>query len=126
VSGDGDDGESHDDTDRADAADGADEADKLGMPADAYDEFDLPADVEATLGQLLTEAAAAARRREADEASALVETVETVTKNKVPADSVRERLLHGCTAVDRLVADEPLVAAEYLSAMARLVESSSR
>jgi hypothetical protein len=84
---------------------------------------DLPADVEATLGQLLAEAAAAARRREVDEVTAIVDTVETVVRTKVPAGDLRERLEHGCTTVERLVADEPLVAAEYLNAMERRVRS---
>ncbi len=81
----------------------------------------LPADVEAALTQLLAEAAAAARHRDVDDVVAIVDTVETVTRNKVPAGFVRERLLYGCRRVDRLVADEPLVAAEYLQAMERLV-----
>ena len=83
---------------------------------------DLPADVEAALTQLLAEAAAAARHRDVDDVVAIVDTVETVTRNKVPAGFVHERLRYGCRRVDRLVADEPLVAAEYLEAMERLVD----
>ena len=105
----------------SDGDDGDTADDGSGTPTDGYD---LPADVEATLLQLLSEAKAAARRRDVDEAVALVETVETVSKNKVPADSLRSRLLHGCATVERLVADEPLVAAAYLEAMARLVDPS--
>jgi hypothetical protein len=85
---------------------------------------DLPADVEAALTQLLSEAAVAARRRDVDDVTAIVDTVETVTRNKVPAGRVRERLLHGCRRVDRLASDEPLVAAAYLEAMERLVDTS--
>jgi hypothetical protein len=107
-----------------DAGDGGrrdDERDDDGDLGPPTEEYDLPADVEETLAQLLAEAAAAARRRDVDETSALVDTVETVSRNKVPAERLRDRLLYGCRAVDRLVADEPLVAAEYLEAMARLV-----
>ena len=86
--------------------------------------IDLPADVEATLTQLLAEAAAAARRREGEAVSAIVDTVETVVRNKVPAGLLSERLEHGCASVERLVVDEPLVAAEYLDAMERLVRSA--
>jgi hypothetical protein len=85
---------------------------------------DLPADVEATLTQLLAEAAADARLRDVEAVVAIVDTVETVTRNKVPPGPVRERLLHGCRRVDRLVGDEPLVAAEYLEAMERLVDAA--
>ena len=100
-----------------DAGAGAGNADRIGTDAD------LPADVEATLTQLLAEAAAAARTRDVEEVEAIVDTVRTVVRNKVPQERLRGRLLHGCRAVDRLVADEPLVAAEYLEAMARLVAS---
>ena len=112
---------SGDPNDRESADDDDDGDERLGVPAG---EHDLPADVEATLSQLLAEAAAAARRRDVDEVSALVDTVETVSENKVPAAALRERLLHGCRVVGRLAADEPLVAAEYLEAMARLVDPS--
>lgn len=85
---------------------------------------DLPADVDAALTQLLSKAAADARRHEVDAVIAIVDTVETVTENKIPDGQVRERLLHGCRQVRRLAADEPLVAAEYLHSMERLVEST--
>ena len=88
------------------------------------DDVDLPADVETTLVQLLSEATEAAKARNLDEVSAIVDTVETVSRNKVPDDTLREQLVHGCTAVERLAADEPLVAAGYLEAMERLVRSS--
>jgi hypothetical protein len=96
--------------------DGRDEA------GDGDGRVDVPADVESALTQLLAEAAAAARRRDVDDVTAIVGTVETVTRNKVPAGFVRERLLYGCRRVERLADDEPLVAAEYLEAMERLVE----
>ena len=116
----------HDDegTDDADGnpGEGTDRTDDADP--DANVDADLPADVEATLTQLLAEAAGAARRREAEEVRAVVDTVGTVARTKVPAGDLRERLEHGCATVDRLVADEPLVAAEYLDAMERLVRSA--
>jgi hypothetical protein len=135
VSGDGDDDVCDDtDTDAGNETDGdagnetADDAgnderiatndDRIGT------DVDLPADVEVTLTQLLAEAAAAARTRDVEEVEAMVDTVRTVVRNKVPQEALRDRLLHGCRAVDRLVVDEPLVAAEYLEAMERLVSSS--
>jgi hypothetical protein len=104
--------------------DGDDEGGGGGDPTDPAS--DLPADVEATLVQLLSEAAAGARRRDVEEVEALVDTVDTVAENKVPAESLRERLRHGCGTVRRLVTDEPLVAAEYLEAMGRLVDPTRR
>ncbi|WP_152040874.1 hypothetical protein [Salinigranum salinum] len=132
MSGDGDD-DACDDTEARDETDG-DARDETGAGAGAGagagnddrigTDADLPADVEATLTQLLAEAAAAARTRDVEEVEAIVETVRTVVRNKIPQEALRDRLLHGCRAVDRLVVDEPLVAAEYLEAMERLVSSS--
>ncbi|WP_380675131.1 hypothetical protein [Salinigranum sp. GCM10025319] len=116
------DDDSADDGTDGDSGEGTDRND--GVDADTNGDADLPADVEATLAQLLAEAAGAARRRDIEEVTAVVDTVETVSRNKVPAGDLRERLEHGCATVDRLVADEPLVAAEYLDAMERLVRSA--
>ena len=85
---------------------------------------DLPADVDAALTQLLAKAAADARCHEVDAVIAIIDTVETVTQNKVPDKETRERLLHGCRRVRRLAEDEPLVAAEYLQSMERLVDAT--
>jgi hypothetical protein len=108
----------------ADDADGADDGSGGDGDTGADPDIDLPADVEATLAQLLTEGGAAARRRDVTEVSAIVDTVETVARNKLPPGDLRDRLVHGCAAVERLAADEPLVAAEYLDAMERLVRSA--
>lgn len=100
------------------------------VPTDARD---LPADVESVLSQLLAEAATAAEGGDVDTVGRVVDTVATVTTNKVPESPLRERLLFGCDAVDRLIGgvdpDDPLapargaVAAEYLRGMAdRVVE----
>jgi hypothetical protein len=117
VSGDGDDDTCDDAATGNDAGDATSD-DWVGTGVD------LPADVEATLTQLLAESAAAARTCDVEEVEAIVDTVRTVVRNKVPQEALRDRLLHGCRAVDRLVVDEPLVAAEYLEAMERLVSSS--
>jgi hypothetical protein len=45
-----------------------------------------------------------------------------VTTNKGPAGDLKARLRHGCRRVERLAADEPLVAAAYCDAMRRRVE----
>ncbi|SDM38299.1 hypothetical protein SAMN04487949_1475 [Halogranum gelatinilyticum] len=86
----------------------------------------LPPDVHATLTQLLSTAERNVRDGETDAVADLVATVETVTKNKVPRSSLKERLLHGCAELDGLVGDEPAVAAEYLRSMCQLVEATDR
>lgn len=83
---------------------------------------ELPPDVRATLAQALEEAAADARTRDADSVRTRVRRVETVTEEDVPAGSGKDRLRHGIRQVRKTVESEPLVAAEYLTAMRRLVE----
>lgn len=95
------------------------------VPRDARD---LPADVESVLSQLLAEAATAAEDGDVDTVVRVVDTVATVTTNKVPEGRLRERLLFGCQAVRRQIVgvdpDSPFastrgaVAAEYLRRMA--------
>lgn len=89
------------------------------------DDLDLPADVETTLAQLLAEGADAAEAGDGDTVAAIVGTVNSVTRNKVPDSELRSRLLFGCEAVRRLLDDpDPSaatarmhVAAGYLRAM---------
>lgn len=88
--------------------------------SDVSDE--LPPDVRATLTQLLESAAEDARTRDADSVRERLRRVETVTDTEIPAGSGKERLRHGVRQVRRTVETEPLVAAEYLAAMRRLVE----
>jgi hypothetical protein len=85
----------------------------------------LPVDVADTLAQLLGEAADAARTRDDDHVEALLNTVTTVTENKVPDPELKRQLRHGCRAVESTCGDEPLVAAEYCRAMRDLVAESS-
>jgi len=82
---------------------------------------DLPADVRATLAQLFDEAAAAARERRTETATAALETAATVVENKVPEGDTKRRLAHGCARATETAAAEPLVAAEYCETMRELV-----
>jgi len=87
------------------------------------EDLDLPADVEATLTQLLAEGADAVEAGDRETARSVVGTVETVTRNKVPESDLRERLVFGCGTVAALLdgdspADADLTtAAGYLRAM---------
>jgi hypothetical protein len=84
----------------------------------------LPPDVHATLAQLLERAAEAARTGDTETARETAATAATVTENKVPPGDLRDRLQHGLAEVEPLVADEPLVAAEYLRLLAETVEET--
>ncbi|MFC6824827.1 hypothetical protein [Halopelagius fulvigenes] len=83
---------------------------------------ELPPDVRATLARLFEEAAEDARTREGESVRTRLETVEAVTDEEVPPGAGKERLRHGCAQVRKTVENEPLVAAEYLQAMRRLVD----
>jgi len=85
---------------------------------------ELSEDTRDRLVGCLSSAADRARERDAAAVEELLGTVRTVTENEVPAGGLRDRLDHGRTTAARLVADEPLVAAEYLDAMCRLVEDA--
>ncbi|MFC6989114.1 hypothetical protein ACFQJD_11085 [Haloplanus sp. GCM10025708] len=99
------------------------ERDRFMGPSDRLDAVtDLPSAVRDRLLELLAEASDAAReRREADVRTAL-DDVERLVRKSVDDEALAERLAHGCRAVEGLVDDEPLVAAEYLDAMERLVD----
>lgn len=72
------------------------------MPDDA-----LPPDVHAVIDQLLEEAGAAVSASEYDTARSAVDSVATVTENKVPPGPQRDLLEHCCeTVADLLDADE--------------------
>lgn len=83
---------------------------------------ELPPDVRATLARLFEEAAEDARTREEESVRTRLETAEAVTDDEVPPGARKERLRHGCAQVRTTVENEPLVAAEYLQAMRRLVD----
>ena len=82
---------------------------------------DPPPDVRDALRQLLAEAAAAARERDAGTADDILDTVARVAENKLPESDLRGRLLFGVERARGLAADEPLVAAEYCRAMRDLL-----
>jgi hypothetical protein len=82
---------------------------------------DLPADVAATLSQLLAEGGEYARRRETGATLDVADTVARVAETKVPDEELRGQLVHGCARVRETAADEPLVAAAYLDSMHGLV-----
>ncbi|RDI72900.1 hypothetical protein [Halopelagius longus] len=86
---------------------------------------ELPPDVRATLVRLFEEAAEDARTRDEESVRTRLETVEAVTDDDVPPGSGKERLRHGCAQVRKTVENEPLVAAEYLQAMRRLVDEDA-
>ena len=83
---------------------------------------DVPSDVQAVLTQLLAETETAIQAGELDTARRTIETVMTVSRNKLPDGELRAQLRHGCTAVTGALAEtdgvESAVAAAYVQAMA--------
>lgn len=77
------------------------------------------------LAKRLDEASDAARERRQTDVRAALDDVERLTREGVDDELLAERLAHGRQAVERLVDDEPLVAAEYLDAMGRLVAAEA-
>lgn len=86
---------------------------------------EVPEDVRSTLVQLSTEAADMAREGNRETVLQLLETIETVTQNKIPSGDLQDRLLHGCVAVRRVAGHEPLVAAEYLDSMVTILATAN-
>lgn len=64
---------------------------------------DLPPDVRAVLTQLFAEGRDALAADDRDTAIQTVTTAETVVTNKLPEGAFRDRLLHGCERVHRLL-----------------------
>lgn len=83
----------------------------------------LPPDVYQTLTQLLDSAGDAVDRGEFETARESVETAAVVTETKVPPGETRARLQHGFRELEPLLADEPVVASEYLRLLRETVES---
>lgn len=82
----------------------------------------LPPDVHQTLTQLLDSARDAVDRGEFETARRSVQTAAVVTENKVPPGETKDRLQHGYRELEPLLADEPVVAAEYLRLVYETVE----
>ncbi|MFC5365998.1 hypothetical protein [Salinirubrum litoreum] len=83
----------------------------------------LPPDVHQTLTQLLDSAGEALERGEFETARESVETAAAVTENKVPPGETKARLQHGYRELEPLLADEPVVAGEYLRLLSETVEN---
>jgi hypothetical protein len=73
---------------------------------------DLPPDVRAVLTQLFAEGRNALAADERDAALETVTSAEAVATNKLPEGSLRDRLLHGCERVRRLLDADPASAAD--------------
>ncbi|ADQ66949.1 hypothetical protein C499_04294 [Halogeometricum borinquense DSM 11551] len=82
---------------------------------------ELPADVRTSLLALLDRGADAARERDERTVEGVVDSVETLAHHEVSDDEIRMMLLHGCRRANETMIAEPLVTAEYLEAMARLI-----
>lgn len=83
---------------------------------------ELPADVSSSLSELLDRGTNAARSRDDRTLESVLDSVETLAHHDVADDEARETLLHGCQRARATMSSEPLVAAEYLESMARLVD----
>jgi hypothetical protein len=77
---------------------------------------DLPANT-STLVQTFEQARDRARHREVEAVERLLADARVIIYEEIPAGPHRQRLLFGCDRAEELVADEPLVAAEYLRAL---------
>lgn len=84
---------------------------------------DEPADVQAVLIQLFTEGRTAIEAGDESTARSVIESAETVVRNKVPSERRTELLLHGCeraqAGLDAEDHDDLAAAAAYLTAMKR-------
>ena len=79
---------------------------------------DVPTDVETVLTQLFAAGQDAIDEGNIDTCRQVVGSVESVATNKLAEGKRKERLVHGCERVRKLLAEEEYtVAAEYLRAM---------
>jgi len=90
-------------------------------PTATVTEDALPPDVYAVLDQLIDAADAAIEAGDDDTARSAIDSVATVTENKVPAGPQQAHLEHCCGTVTELLADDEtgndVIAREYLRAM---------
>jgi hypothetical protein len=93
-------------------------------------EDDIPADVDASLSQLLGECLSALEEDEIPTARETITSARSVATNKLPAGDLREHLLYGCDRVETLLdpdaEDEDIeveAAGEYVAAMRRRLPS---
>jgi len=85
----------------------------------------LPADVRDVLAQLLAEAETSVTAGAYDVVGELLDTVETVVRNKVPDPDERERLLAGCRTVRESLGSDDGTASGYLRSMRRRVRAAT-
>jgi len=85
----------------------------------------LPADVRAVLAQLLGAADESVGSADYDTVRDLLDTVETVVRNKVPDPDERERLLAGCSTVRNTLEADDETASGYLRSMRRRVQAAT-
>lgn len=78
---------------------------------------EIPPDAQESLTRLLAEARSSARDRETEAVRDSLDAVRRLVEGEAVDGPSADRLLYGCDRVETLVADEPLVAAEYLRAM---------
>ncbi|CAI50133.1 uncharacterized protein NP_4084A [Natronomonas pharaonis DSM 2160] len=81
---------------------------------------DMPADVRASLSQLLSNARQSVRAGDTDTAASLLDTASTVAEHKLPDGDRRDRLRFGCSAARETLSDRELAAA-YIEAMERRI-----
>jgi hypothetical protein len=85
----------------------------------------LPPDVREVLAQLLSEADEFVAAGEYDTVRELLDTVETVVRNKVPDPEERERLLAGAATVRDSLGSDDGTATGYLRSMQRRVRAAT-
>ena len=85
----------------------------------------LPADVRDVLAQLLKEADECLSAAEYGVVYDILDTVETVIRNKVPDTEERERLLGGCSTVRSTLEVDNETASGYLLSMRRRVQAAT-
>lgn len=83
---------------------------------------DVPADARSVLSQLIGETRERLREWDDEQALETLETIETVSRNKLPDGDRRDRLLHGCDRTRATLADDPETAMAYLRAMEDVIE----
>jgi hypothetical protein len=85
----------------------------------------LPPDVREVLAQLLSEADEFVAAGEYDVVRELLDTVETVVRNKVPDSGERERLLAGAATVRESLGADDDTASGFLRSMRRRVRAAT-
>lgn len=84
---------------------------------------DIPADVRASLAQLLEECGVALEKRDLSTARETAGSARSVATTKLPDSELRDHLVHGCDRVESLLDPQEEIeadaAGEYVAAMRR-------